>query len=162
MLCESDRPIDALARGIGPAQDPRAKSGHPDGNYVTGLPQTNRLNQIAQACELLFGSDQIPTVESRLHLGAVRHRHISVVALALRNVEYVVGDRRGARVVTCGKNGSQRPFFLSNKLGKASHLFGEGPDARACLDCLRGRVASRLLQRPDETATKLQFPRITF
>jgi hypothetical protein len=64
--CEGDRPTDGLARGVGPTQYPRAKSGHPDsnGSYANGLPQTKRLNPLAQARELLLRSDQVPAVEA--------------------------------------------------------------------------------------------------
>src|SRR5215467_15636583 len=89
-------------RRIRPTQDPRAKSNHPDGNgsYASGLSQTGRSTQLAQACELLFGSDQVPTVEARLHLGVERERQVlRIVALALRKVEYVIGDRRSTGVV---------------------------------------------------------------
>jgi hypothetical protein len=66
--------------------------------------------------------------------------------MALRKVEYMVGDSRGAGVVTFGKNGFKRPSFLSNKLGRISNPLGEGPDPRTCLDRLRCRIAFRLLQ----------------
>jgi hypothetical protein len=63
ILCEGDRLSDALAGRIGPTQEPRAKSSHPDGNgsYASGWPQTNRLNQGAQPREMLLGSDQVPS-----------------------------------------------------------------------------------------------------
>src|SRR5262249_9537715 len=111
-------------------------------------------------------------VEAPLHLDVVRQRQVlravlRVLALALRKVEYVVGDRRGAGVVTGGEKGSPCPCCLSNKVGKVSHLLGENSDARSCLDRLwrRGvwrRVTFRLLQHSDESAAKLQFPRVAF
>src|SRR5215467_1892650 len=165
ILSEGQPPSDALARGIGPTQDPRAKSSQHDGHgsYARGLSQTKRLNQLAHAPELLFGSDQVPAVEARLHLGIVCERQLlRVVALALRKVEYMVGDRCGAGVITCGKNGSKCPSFLSNKPGPISNPLGEDPDARPCRDRLRCRVSFRLLQGSDESATKLQLPRVTF
>src|SRR5215472_3713428 len=165
ILSKGNRPSDALACGIGPTQDPRAKSSHPDGNgsYARGLSQTKRLNQLAQACELLFGSDQVPAVEARLHLGVERERQeLRIVALALRNVEYVIGDRRSTGVVPVGQNGSKFPCFLSNNLGKISDLLDEDTEAGAGLHRLWRRVASRSLQRIDESAAKLQLPRVTF
>ena len=137
ILCEGHRPSDALARGVGPPQDPRAKCGHSDGNggYASGMPQTKRLNQFAQVRELLFCSDQVPAVEAPLHLDVVCQRQVlravlRVLALALRKVEYVVGDRRGAGVVARGEKSSPCSCCLSNKLGKVSDLLGEDPDAR--------------------------------
>jgi hypothetical protein len=63
------------------------------------------------------------------------------MALALRKVEYVIGDRRGTGVVPLGQNGSQFPCFLSNNLGKISNLLSEDPEAGAGLHRLRRRVA---------------------
>jgi hypothetical protein len=46
------------------------------------------LNQAAQAREMLFGSDQVPAVKARLHLGVVcKHQMLCVVTLALGKVE---------------------------------------------------------------------------
>jgi hypothetical protein len=90
------RPPERCARArnrLGPRPTRQARS--TARGYARGLPQTNRLNQ---------GAHQVP----RVHLGVVcEHQVLRVVALALGEVELVVGDRCGASAVTRGKNGSQ-------------------------------------------------------
>src|SRR5262249_62217946 len=133
------------------------------GGEARRLCQTKLWTQPAGAPRVPSASDQAPAVEARLHLGTVCERQVlRVVALALREVEYMVGDRHGAGVITCGKNGSECPSFLSNKLERISNPLGEGPDVRACLDRLRCRVTFRSLQDSDESAPELQLPCVTF
>ena len=65
--------------------------------------------------EMLFNSDQVPTVEARLHLSTVCEYEVPrLVPFALGEVEYVVAKRGGGRVVAPDENGTPSPDFLKN------------------------------------------------
>src|SRR5260370_36392374 len=89
------------------------------------LPEACGLFEVTtEQREMLLGADGIATIEAGLHLSLMSERETRGAALALGQVEYLIGKRSGAgsiaRSVSCGPNAEH----LYDQLREVAAFFG--------------------------------------